>query len=324
MHVNSETGPAGYLLVMGDVRVTFGAWVWALLLVVGFAASGCSFRDLAASTIGDMLSEGGTAFADDDDIELVGDALPFSLKLTDSLLQDSPRHRGLLHAAAQGYVLYAYAYVQFPAEQAATEDLDRARHLRDRARKLYLRAYDYAIRGLEVHEPGIGAALHDHPGEALERIGSEDADEVPFLYWAASALGLAISVSKDDPAMLARLAEVEAMLSRALALDESYDAGALHEFALILAGASPRLRDHGALDGHYRRALELSEGKRASLYVAYAMAGPLPAQDREAFRTLVEKALAVEPDAVEGQRLVTALAQRRARWLMGRMDELFL
>jgi predicted anti-sigma-YlaC factor YlaD len=271
-----------------------------------------------------MLSEGGTAFADDDDIELVGDALPFSLKLTDSLLQESPRHRGLLRSAAQGYVLYSYAYVQFPAEQAATDDLDRARYLRDRARKLYLRAYDYAIRGLEEDEPGIGEALHDHPDEALERIGSEDADEVPFLYWAASALGLAVSVSTDDPAMLAHLAEVEAMLSRALALDESYDAGALHEFALILAGASPRLRDHGAIDRHYRRALELSEGKRASLYVAYAMAGPLLAQDREAFRNLIAKALAIEPDAVEGQRLSTTIAQRRARWLLGRMDELFL
>jgi hypothetical protein len=119
--------------------------------------------------------------------------------------------------------------------------------------------------------------------------------------------------------MLAHLAEVEAMLSRALALDESYDAGALHEFALILAGASPRLRDHGAIDRHYRRALELSEGKRASLYVAYAMAGPLRAQDREAFRTLIEKALAVEPDAVEGGD--TPLSPTPRPRLLGHMNQ---
>jgi predicted anti-sigma-YlaC factor YlaD len=305
---------------MQGARATLSAWV--CVLVVGLATSGCSFRDLAARTMGDMLSEGGTAFADDDDIELVGDALPFSLKLTDSLLRESPRHRGLLRSAAQGYVLYAYAYVHFPAEQAAMEDLDQARYMRDRARKLYLRAYDYAIRGLEVNVPGLGAALRDHPGEALERISGDD--EVPSLYWAASALGLAISVSKDDPAMLARLAEVEAMLSRALVLDESYDAGALHEFALTLAEASPSMRDGDSIDRHYRRALELSEGKKASLYLAYAMARPLRVQDREAFRILIEKALAVEPEAVEGQRLSTTIAQRRARWLLGRMDELFL
>jgi predicted anti-sigma-YlaC factor YlaD len=129
----------------------------------------------------------------------VGDALPFSLKLTDSLLQETPKHRGLLRAAAQGYVLYAYAYVQFPAEQAAGEDLARARYLRARSRKLYFRAFDYALRGLELNHPGLTPALAKSPADALQQIGVKESDEVPFLYWAASALGLAISVSKDDP-----------------------------------------------------------------------------------------------------------------------------
>ncbi len=304
--------------------MNFSTWVWVMLLTVGVSTGGCSFRGLAVESIGDMLSTGGSAFADEDDIELVGEALPFSLKLTDSLLQETPDHRGLLRSAAQGYVLYSYAYVQFPAEQAALEDLERARYLRARARKLYFRAFNYAIRGLELNQPGIGAALMNDPVEALERIGSDGTDEVPFLYWAASALGLAISVSKDDPAMLARIEEVEAMLRRALVIDETYDNGALHEFALILAGASPRMIDHSAIDLHYRRALELSEGKRASLYVAYAMVAPLRAQDRTAFLALMEEAVAVEPDAVTGQRLRNTIAQRQARWLMGRADELFL
>ncbi len=275
-------------------------------------------------SIGEMLSTGGSAFADEDDIELVGEALPFSLKLADSLLQETPEHRGLLQSAAQGYVLYSYAYVQFPAEQAALEDLERARYLRARARKFYFRAFDYAIRGLELNQPGIGAAMMSDPIKALERIDSHRTDEVPFLYWAASALGLAISVSKNDPAMLARIEEVEAMLRRALAIDETYDNGALHEFALILAGSSPRMVDRNAIDLHYRRALELSEGNRANLYVAYAMVAPLRAQDRMAFLALLEEALAVEPDAAPGQRLQNAIAQRQARWLMGRTDELFL
>ena len=35
----------------------------------------------------------------DDDLVLVGDALPFGLKLTESLLAQSPNHRGLLLTA---------------------------------------------------------------------------------------------------------------------------------------------------------------------------------------------------------------------------------
>ncbi len=302
----------------------FPVWAWLALLTLGLSTGGCSFRGLAVETIGDMLSTGGSAFAEEDDIELVGEALPFSLKLTDSLLQETPDHRGLLRAAAQGYVLYGYAYVQFPAEQAAVEDLNRARQLRSRARKLYLRAFDYALHGLELDYPDFGQALAEDPTAALRRIGSDDRDALPFLFWTASALGLAISVSKDDPAMLARIGEVEALLQRSLALDETYRKGVLHDFALVLASASPRTFDRTAIDRHYRRALELSQGKRASLYIHYAMAVPLRAQDREAFKVFLGKALAVDPDAVAQQRLENALAQRRARWLLGRMDELFL
>jgi predicted anti-sigma-YlaC factor YlaD len=302
----------------------FSPWACAAILTLAMSTGSCSFRGLAVETVGDMLSQGGSAFADEDDIELVGEALPFSLKLTDSLLEESPRHRGLLRAAAQGYVLYSYAYVQFPAEKIAGEDLDRARYLRARARKLYFRAFDYAVRGLELRHPGLGQAMLEDPGAALTPIDEEETDEVPFLYWAASALGLAISVSKNDPAMLARLGEVEAMLQRALELDDGYGQGVLHEFALVLVSASPHAYDREAIDRHYRRALELSHGNRASLYVNYAMAVPLRAQDREAFQALIAKALAVEPDAAKGQQLSNALAQRRARWLSGRMDELFL
>lgn len=299
------------------------------LLVLALApvlaiSSGCSLRSLAADTLGDMLASGDTVFTDDDDLELIGGALPFSIKLVESLLAESPKHRGLLLTAARSYVLYSYAYVHFPAEQAAPEDLEQARRLRARARKLYLRAFDYALRGLAVKHHGIAEELARHPEQALSRFDSDAAEEVPYLYWSASALGLAISVSKRDPAMLARLPEVEALLRRGLDLDEAYDDGALHEFAMVWAAAMPRTPAGAAIDRHYQRALELSAGRRASVHVAYAVAKALPMQDSKLFRSLMEKALEVDPDAVPGARLLNTIAQRRARWLLARSDELFL
>ena len=300
---------------------------WAVAALCAAALSlgaGCSVRGYAVDTIGDMLATDESVFTADDDIELIGEALPFSLKLVESLLAESPEHPGLLLTAARGYVLYGFAYVQFEAEQAAAEDLERARQLRARARKLYLRALGYALRGLERDHPGLGAALAREPEPALAAVAGENAEEVAYLYWAASALGLAISVSKDDPGMLARLPEVEALLARALALEESFDGGALHELAVIWASAAPGRRDGEAVERHYRRALELSEGLRASLYVAYAMATALPAQRRGDFVALMDRALEIDPEARPGERLQTTIAQRRARWLLGRLDELFL
>ncbi|MDJ0949679.1 MAG: TRAP transporter TatT component family protein [Alphaproteobacteria bacterium] len=296
----------------------------ALILATLVLGGGCTVRGYAVDTIGEMLASGDSVFTADEDIELIGGALPFSLKLTESLLAESPENRGLLLTAARGYVLYSFAYVQFEAEQTAPVDLERARHLRGRARRLYLRAFGYAMRGLETTYPAIGEELLRDPPKAVARVSSQPPENIAFLYWGASALGLAISVSKDEAAMLARLPEVEALLQRAFDLNEAYDDGALHEFAVVWGGAVPRVRDRAAIDRHYQRALELSKGRRASLYVAYAVAAALPAQDRDQFRELMEKALAIDLDEVPNERLQTTIAQRRARWLMARSDELFL
>jgi predicted anti-sigma-YlaC factor YlaD len=124
--------------------------------------------------------------------------------------------------------------------------------------------------------------------------------------------------------MLARLPEVEAMLQRSRVLDKAYDHGALHEFALVWFDVASRAPDRAVIDRHYQRALELSAGQRASLYVAYAIVTALPSQERQQFHSLMQEALAVDPDALPGARLLNAIAQRRAGWLLSRSSELFL
>lgn len=299
----------------------------ALLLVLPVvlaSTSGCSMRSLAAETIGDMLASGDSVFTNDDDVELIGEALPFSIKLVESLIAESPRHRRLLLTAARSYALYAYAYVQVPAEQVAAEDLAQSRRLRARARNLYLRGFRYAVRVLEIDHPGIGDDLLRAPEDAVSRIGADRSDVVPALYWSASALGLAISVSKNDPAMLARLPEVDALLTHALALDEDYDDGVLHEFAMVWAEAVPGAATRDAVDHHYQRALDLSAGQRASVYVNYAVAKAVPSQNRELFDELLALALAIDPNSASDDRLLNSIAQRRARWLSAHAGELFL
>lgn len=294
------------------------------LPVLVLLSTGCSLRTYAINMVGDALASGDSVYESDDDIELVGDALPFGLKLTESLLAESPNHDGLLLTACRGFVLYSYAYVDYEAERLSAEDLDRARILRARARRLYERAIRYGFRALERPHPGFEQRLMRDPQSAVARIeAGTKGRNVALLYWTAAALGLAISVSKDDAAMLARLPEVEALLDRALALHEAWDGGALHEFKVILAGAQPGgAADRAILDRHYRRALQLSAGASAGLYVAYAEAVAIPAQDRTTFQSLLEQALAVDPDRLPRERLATVISQRRARWLLERIDDL--
>jgi hypothetical protein len=71
--------------------------------------TGCAVKTFAINKIGDSFVSSGTTFAADDDVELVGQAVPFSLKLIESLLAESPNHRGLLLAAASGFTQYVNA-----------------------------------------------------------------------------------------------------------------------------------------------------------------------------------------------------------------------
>jgi predicted anti-sigma-YlaC factor YlaD len=284
--------------------------------------TGCSVKRIAVNKIGNVLASGGSVFESDEDLELVGSALPFGLKTMESLLAESPKHRGLLFAACQGFTTYSYLYVQQDADRMADQDLAGANRLRARARRLFLRAHRYGFRALETIAPGFGEQAVKDPGAAAARIrGKGDA---ALLYWNAAALGLAISASKDDAAMLARLPEVEAILARALELDETWSDGALHEFQVTLAGAKPGPSDFARIETHYQRAIELSKGKHAGVHVAYAEAVSVPKQDRDGFRKALDRALAIDADLYPESRLANLAAQRRAQWLLGRMDELIL
>jgi predicted anti-sigma-YlaC factor YlaD len=293
-----------------------------VLLLCLVSVSGCSVRKYAIDKVGDALAEGGSVYESDDDLELVGDALPFSLKLVESLLAESPRHKGLLQTAAKGFTTYSYVYVHNEADLLAVHDLAAAKKIRERAQRLYMRAHRYGIRGLEVDYPEFGEALFGDPAVAVRRI--QNKEDVPLVYWTAAALGLAVSVSRNDASLLARLPEVDALVSRALELNEEWNGGALHEFRITLAGARPGEPDYESLGRSFHSGLELSRNTRASLFVTYAEGVSVPRQDRAQFLTLLEKALAIDPDKDSSNRLANLVAQRRARWLMKRIDELIL
>src|SRR5437667_1037313 len=105
------------------------------------ACCGCSIKRVAINKFGNALASGGSTYESDDDPELVASAVPFGLKLMESLLAESPKHTGLLLAASSGFTEYAYAFVSQPADETRALDLERSDAMRERARKLYLRAH---------------------------------------------------------------------------------------------------------------------------------------------------------------------------------------
>ena len=283
-------------------------------------ATGCSAKRVAVGAVADALGgSGGGSFSSDEDPELVRDALPFGLKLYETLLESTPEHRGLLVATASGFASYAYL-LQDDASRMEASDRDGARALRQRASRLYLRARDYALRGLEVEHPGFRAAQATDLAGALART---DRNDVDLLYWGAAAQAGALSANKGDAELIADLPRAGAFMQRVLELDEPYGAGAAHEFFVSFEASRPggsvaRAREH------FARAQELAQGERASLFVSLAENVSVQQQNLAEFQSLLGQAQAVDLSRTPQNRLANVLAQRRAQWLHEHVADLFL
>ncbi len=286
----------------------------AALVAIGFSLPACSVKRMAVKTMADALSQGGSTYTADDDPELVKDALPFGLKTLEGLSTELPRHRPLLRSLASGFTSYAAGFLVPDIRPLEDVDLDRARELRVRARRMFLRARDYALRSLEVAHPRFTrAALPAEPGAAAAPAPRGD---VVDLYWAAAAWGSAISIGKDQMDLVADVPVVEALIRRAYALDPTFDAGAIDEFLIAfesrgeaMGGSLARARQH------FDRAMELSRGRKIGPLVSLAENVSVQQQNRTEFDELLDRALAFDPDSAPELRLVNRLAQRHARQL---------
>jgi predicted anti-sigma-YlaC factor YlaD len=314
------SGFSGSCTTRHRLRDPKGASIVALLVVLTVLPA-CSIKNLAINGVADTLADSGALFAADDDPELIRDAIPFGLKTIEGLLAELPEHQGLLLSACRGFTQYSFAFVETDAELLQYEDYDATKRMRERALKLYLRARDYGLRGLEVKHSGILQRLTDDPETAVAGVSVE---EIDMLYWTAAAWGAALSLGGDRPELIADLPTITAIVQRVMDLDEAYEDGAVHEMFVRLESLGDLFG--GSLDQartHFERALELSGGHSASPYLTMATNVSVTTQNRDEFEELLEQALAIDLEARPEIRLQNIIVQRRAQHLLDNVEELF-
>ena len=293
------------------------------LLILAPLTNGCFLKSMAVDSIADSLAGTGDTFSSDNDPQLVGDAVPFSLKLMESVLSATPRHRGLLTALTKSFTEYAYAYVQTNAEAIADEDYKKSREQKIRAKKLYIRARDYGLRGLETRFSGFSQAIRKDPKAAVAKAEKQD---VELMYWTGVSWMAAISVGKDDPELVSDVPQAEALIYKAFELDPNYDKGTIYDFLITYEGGKPALMGGSSKKAKelFDAALKVNQGQSASTYVNYAEAVCEKEQNQTEFEDLLNKALAIDPDKDPSSRLVNLLTQKRAKWLLTREDAIFV
>ena len=305
-------------------RQPFSALCGILSILV--FANACSIRKLALNQVANALTgnTSGTVFTGDNDPELVGDALPFAIKMYESLLAANPRHQGLRLQTGSLYIMYANAFLQTPASMLSEAEYKEREFTYARAKNLYLRGRDIILACLEDKYPGLRANLHKRNfARALARATRKDA---PLLYWAGAGWLGAYAIDPFDMDLGVTLSAAAALIEKAFQLDPGFAAGALHEFYILYYGSLPEYMGGNLRKArdHFHEALAVSGGKSTTPYLSLATAVTIKEQNLAEFREMLGKALQIDAEATSENRLVNVLNQRKARWLLEHADDFFL
>jgi len=289
----------------------------------------CSINKMAINAVSDAISGTGSSdvFTGDPDPELVGDALPFAIKMYEALLSQNPKHQGLLLTTGSLFVMYANAFVQGPAEMLDPIDYYQERlESLERAKKLYLRGTEILYSALNYRYSGFSAATVQE-GTLAPLLKKCKKDDVSLLYWTAAGSFAAYSIDVFDFNLGYNIPEWGAMMARAYELDPDYNNGAIDEFYILYYASLPENMggDKDKAEIHFQRALEKSGGLSAGAYVSYAKAVCANAQnqDYDAFVENLEKALDIDPDQDKSNRLVNTISQRKAKHMLDNAYDYF-
>jgi predicted anti-sigma-YlaC factor YlaD len=284
----------------------------------------CSIKKVAVNSFADAVGSGaGATFTSESDLGLIEGALPFSLKTMEALLEKTPEHKGLCLSLAQGYMLYGYGFCELTADEVKDRDFAQYQLQRDRAKLFYQRAHGYARRGLALCTPEYGKACGANCADAVRLVDKKEC--VPYLYWSGAALAKWITLAKTDPAAAVRLPEAAATMQRALELDPDYDNGSIQEFFISYEARGANMGgDAKKAAEYFKKAEALAAGKKLSPWLTYVEAVSIPGQNKKEFDEYIQKILAFNLDSCPENRLVNALAQKRARYLLQKKDDLFL
>ncbi len=281
-------------------------------LAIGLSA--CSPMALIKKSIGDELANQG--LSQEEDPGLAREASAFYLKLSESLLKDTPDNLKLAEAVGAGLSQYSFAYVAFEAERLAATDAQAAYRTNERAKQLYLRAHRHAMRALELSTPGFRTKLEHPDAKQWPPISQH---QVGLAYWAAASWGGYISLAKDSPDAVADFPLAYRLATLAWKANPNYANGGLSS----LMGSFESAQPGGSLakaTQYFDEAITISQGKNAGAYIAKAEGIALPQSQREAFEILLKSAIETSDKYPD---LSNNVMRERALWLLRSAEDLF-
>ncbi|MGI9289890.1 MAG: TRAP transporter TatT component family protein [Gammaproteobacteria bacterium] len=282
--------------------VSFSYLLAPFVLTLALLGSGCG------SIISGLSSDLSAAILNQDDPELVKDALPSYLLLLDSFAVGNPDNPEVLSAAAQLYAAYGAALVDDP----------------ERARSLTIKARYYGKSALCAANKKTCELQGIAFDEYVERIQATKKGDMEALYSYSLSTLAWIRSNSDDLNALAELPKVEVALAQVMTLEPGdYEASVCMYLGILNTLRPPALGgDPEAGREWFEKGIALSEGQDLSIKVEYARGYARLLYERELHDRLLNEVLAADvkqPDQI----LFNVLAQQQAEALLASADDYF-
>jgi TRAP transporter T-component len=266
-------------------------------------------KQIAVGSAGILLEEIAKSANKQSDLKVIREGMPAYLMLIDGMVEAVPNNPRLLITAAQAYASFASAFVV---------DADP-----DYARALYEKAKKYALRTLELR--GIkdpASKPFDEFEAAVNKLGKDD---VSYMFWTATCWGSWIQLNLSSVAAIAELPRVEVLMKRVLVLDEQFYYGGPHLFMGVWFASRPKIAggDLTRAQEHFKKALEISQGKFLMTQVYFADHYARKTFDKELFVTTLKDVLATPADKIPELTLLNTVAHKKAKQLLEQADAFF-
>jgi hypothetical protein len=300
---------------------------WSALMVWLACASGGCVSEFAADTTAGFLADAAPAARAYFDYDTAGIAAANGILQLEGLHRVSSSNERITISLAQAYIAYAFGWVMDAHDEAQfSGDDERADREKMRAYLMYTRAYALMVSVMRDRDDAIDRKLAGDPEKLRKYLAREYADredDIEVVFWAAVALGSAITNAPSMDALI-DLPTAKVLAEHAMKLDERYEnAGALtllggfeSSYPEQLGGNWMRGREY------FERALSLSRRRSHLHHVNFARTYAVNAQDRELFVRLMREVVEA-PDQGDDVRLSNKVARRRAARYLAHVDDLF-
>ena len=290
----------------------------ALLLV---ALPACGAKKMATNIIAEISTDGMVAVESEEDVAFARQAAPPLIKTLEVLRYGNIRDARALVLLSLSYGQYAFGFLEEDMLRHAPGSAD-YKAARTEADLFYRRGREYGIAALVARGMDKGfAAPFPEFRKKLASFGKKDA---PALFWTAFNWAGYLNLHLDDPAEIAELPRIEAMIDRVIELDPGFFYGSAHAFKGVFASMRPAMLGGKPEEArkHFERAMQIAPDYLMTK-VLFAQYYARQRQDAALFSSMLSEVLAADAAAMPNQRLANELAKRRAKILLGMQKKLF-